>query len=335
MKRKRQWVKQAAIGFGVTIAALATFGAIWEAVASAAGRRNLAPSGKMVDVGGHRLHIYCVGEGHPTLVLESGAASMSALWGHVQPLAARHTRVCSYDRAGLGWSEPGPGPRDAVSIARELHALLKNAGEAPPYILVGYSYGGMLIRVYADQYPEQVVGLVLLDASYPGYGKHSAGARYFVCCVPLLARIGVTRFILRSTGLLRVFDDLPPEPRGQAKAFYSDASHISAATAEFRVLDESMRQIEATRHLGDLPLIVITIGRNVDGSRRRESWHEVQRGLAGLSNNSSYRILEQANHASMLTRQEHAVEVDRNIREVVEGVRADHGARMHSRIQDY
>jgi pimeloyl-ACP methyl ester carboxylesterase len=126
----------------------------YQALGTRADRRNFPPPGNLVDVGGHRLHIQCVGAGRPTVVLETGVLAMSALWGGVQPQVAVRTRVCSYDRAGLGWSEPGPVPRDAVRIASELRALLRNASEPPPYVLVGHSFGGLLVRVYTDRYPE-------------------------------------------------------------------------------------------------------------------------------------------------------------------------------------
>jgi pimeloyl-ACP methyl ester carboxylesterase len=114
------------------------------------------------------LHINCVGEGSPTMILESGLGTMSADWANVQPEVAKTTRVCAYDRAGTGWSEPGPEPRDPRQIARELHALLGKAGIDGPYVLVGQSFGGLYARMYAARYPNEVEGMVLVDASHPG-----------------------------------------------------------------------------------------------------------------------------------------------------------------------
>ena len=118
----------------------------------------------MVDVGGYRLHINCTGEGSPTVVIESGWGDMSATWGWVQPEVAKTTRVCTYDRAGMGWSESSPQPRTAREYAKELHTLLKKANEPGPYVLVGHSMGGFTVIVYAHDYPAEVSGLVLVDA---------------------------------------------------------------------------------------------------------------------------------------------------------------------------
>jgi pimeloyl-ACP methyl ester carboxylesterase len=113
------------------------------------------------------LHINCLGQGSPTVILESGLANMSADWANVQPLVAKGTRVCAYDRAGIAWSDPGPQPRDPGQIAGELHTLLGRAGIAGPYVLVGQSFGGLYVRMYAARYPDEVAGMVLVDASHP------------------------------------------------------------------------------------------------------------------------------------------------------------------------
>jgi len=126
------------------------------------------PPGKLIDIGDWRLHIHCTGEAHspqPTVVLEAGAGDFSVDWSLVQPRVARFARVCSYDRAGSGWSDLGPRPRTMHQIVWELHALLENAGERPPYVLVGHSYGGLLVRLYASTYPSEVAGMVLEESA--------------------------------------------------------------------------------------------------------------------------------------------------------------------------
>lgn len=117
------------------------------------------PPGKMVDVGGLRMHIHCQGEvskGTPTVLME--AAEFSLSWASVQPEVAKFARVCAYDRAGLGWSEASPDPRSGTNIVQELHTLLEQAGEKPPYLLVGHSKGGMYVRLFAQKYPLEVAG---------------------------------------------------------------------------------------------------------------------------------------------------------------------------------
>lgn len=165
-------------------------------------------------------------------MLETGALAMPALWGNVQPGVAVHTRACSYDRAGLGWSEAGPMPRDGLRIADELHALLRNAGEPPPYVLVGHSFGGLLVRVYADRYPGGVAGLVLLDSSHPDQlarlepvqGKPSFLDRLLPALLPVMARLGILRFSFRFTPAGHRFDGLGPRRAAEFMAFFADAS---------------------------------------------------------------------------------------------------------------
>jgi pimeloyl-ACP methyl ester carboxylesterase len=122
--------------------------------------------GKLVDVGGYRLHLNCTGKSGPTVVLIAGAGDFSFDWGLVQPGVSRFTLGCSYDRAGLAWSEPGPTPRTMKQDAYELHTLLKAARIRGPYVLVGHSIGGLIARVYAEQYPDEVAGMVLIDSTH-------------------------------------------------------------------------------------------------------------------------------------------------------------------------
>src|SRR5206468_1586863 len=130
--------------------------------------------GKLVDVGGHRLHLNVKGErtAAPTVVLEAGMGSMSSNWAWVRDDLARDGRVVSYDRAGLGWSDRSEGPIDAATGADELHAVLRAAGIGPPYILAGHSYGGLVVRMFADRYRADVAGMVLVDASHPDQWAH-------------------------------------------------------------------------------------------------------------------------------------------------------------------
>ena len=156
------------------VVALGLLGAAYESVAEAADARAYPPPGQMVDVGGYRLHINCIGTGSPTVVIDAGWGDSSAAWSSwVQPSAASTTRVCTYDRAGMGYSEPGPLPRTAERFAAELHALLANAGEPGPYVLVGHSMGGLTVRVFAHEYPADVAGVVLIESMSPSAAKAS------------------------------------------------------------------------------------------------------------------------------------------------------------------
>src|SRR4051794_23263430 len=187
------------IGSGKILAVvlgLALLGAAYESVSEAADARAYPPPGQMVDVGGYRLHINCVGTGSPTVVIESGLGDWSASWSNaVQPRAANTTRVCTYDRAGMGYSEPGPLPRTATRFAEELHTLLQRADIPGPYVLTGHSSGGFTVRRFAAAYPAEVIGVVLIDSTTPGQGAQaeaptSAG---WLSIATLPARVGLLR----------------------------------------------------------------------------------------------------------------------------------------------
>src|SRR5215210_6539689 len=167
----------------------------------------------MVGVGGYRLHINCVGQGNPTVVLDAGSGGMSAHWVRVQREVSGTTRVCAYDRAGMGWSEMGPDPRDAKQITSELHTLLKGAGIEGPYVLVGHSFGGMYMQTYAARYPDEVAGVVLVDSSTdpdqfshqpvmqdshrPQKQSFAVGSQLARFGVSLPARLGVVRLLFK------------------------------------------------------------------------------------------------------------------------------------------
>ncbi|MEZ4735051.1 MAG: alpha/beta hydrolase [Caldilineaceae bacterium] len=153
------WARRALLALLILLVALGAIGAAYQAMATVRDARAFPPSGQLVDVGGYRLHLSCIGQGSPTVILESGQANSLAVWSWIQPEVAKTTQVCAYDRAGIGGSDTGPLPRDARQMVRELHTLLQNAAIAPPYVLVGHSFGGLVTHVYAAQYPAEVAGL--------------------------------------------------------------------------------------------------------------------------------------------------------------------------------
>jgi pimeloyl-ACP methyl ester carboxylesterase len=156
------WIRRGLVSTIAGLLALAVIGAIYQAIATEMDQRTYPAPGKMVDVGTHSLHINCLGEGSPTVILEAANLGMSAHWVRVQQQVAKATRVCAYDRAGMGWSEAGPEPRDARQISSELHTLLNGAADTEgPYVLVGHSYGGLYARMYAAKYSDETAGVVL------------------------------------------------------------------------------------------------------------------------------------------------------------------------------
>src|SRR5215203_7176855 len=194
------WIRRGFVWTIVGLLALALIGAIYQIVATEIDQRAYSPPGEMVNVKGHLMHINCVGEGSPPVILEAANLGMSAHWVRVQQQLTKSTRVCAYDRAGMGWSETGPEPRDAKRISSELHTLLGGADSEGPYVLVGHSYGGLYARMYAARYPNQVAGLVLVDSSHPEQFTRSPEGRAMYeqirrlgAVLPFLTRLGVIR----------------------------------------------------------------------------------------------------------------------------------------------
>jgi pimeloyl-ACP methyl ester carboxylesterase len=315
-----RWVGKALLWVVVALLALAVIGAIYQAIATEIDRRTYPPPGQLVEVGGHRLHLHCVGQGTPTVILEAANGGMSAHWVRVQQEVAKATRACAYDRAGLGWSEPGPGPRDARQISSELHTLLGNAGIEGPYVLVGHSYGGLYVRMYADQYPDEVAGVILVDSSHPEqFTRSSEGramyerARRLTSMVPLPARLG----LIRLFDVFPAHPGLPPHQRTQVKAFNSSTRHLVTTTEEFSDTPETSAQVRSTESLGDKPLAVVSAGEQPPG------WLELQEELAALSSNSVHRTVDGAKHESLLYNRRDAQVTSTAIVEVVEAVRND------------
>ena len=205
-----RWTTRVLVGLCSLIVVTALTGALYQTVAT---RKDLAvtpPPGQLVDIGGYRLHLWCTGNGAPAVILDTGLGGSSAGWYFVQPDVARFTRVCSYDRAGMGYSDPGPSPRTARRIASELATLLDRSGIAGPVVLVGASIAGFNVRVFASDHPERAAGLVLVDASHEA-DRHEVPpmARF----VPLLSTVGVLRLFGVSFGVVRA----KPESSGRLR----------------------------------------------------------------------------------------------------------------------
>jgi pimeloyl-ACP methyl ester carboxylesterase len=244
-----------------------------------------AASGQLIDVGGHRLYIECAGTGSPTVVLQAGLGDSSAAWSRIAPDVAASTTVCAYDRAGHGRSDEAAGPQDGIALATDLHTLLERAGVGGPYVLVGHSSGGPYVRVFAERYPDQIAGMVLLDAqpadafaALPGYPAFYQNYRTVSTLSPSLARIGLLGPVL----------GLPADQSTPAAA--------RGARDEIVALPAALQQAQALTSLGDRPLIVLSAG-----SGQQTGWLEAQDRLPALSTNSSHRVLDAATHTSLIT----------------------------------
>lgn len=178
MKRSFLTIVRRTMLIGISFILVVLIGtAGYQGVLTAADKRNYPPQGDLVDIGGYRLHIVCKGEGQPTVLLESASDMMSSDWYWVQETVAHRTKVCAYDRAGVGWSDAGPAPRDALQVSKELRLLTQKARINGPLILVGHSVGALYVQQFASDHPESVAGLVLVDPGHPDMFERVPGFR--------------------------------------------------------------------------------------------------------------------------------------------------------------
>ena len=304
--------------------------------AGAVAKSNLAKQypapGQLVDVGGYKMHIYCTGQGSSTVILGGGTLENSLFWAGVQPEVARYTRVCSYDRAGSGWSEPGPQPRTATIMAEELHTLLVNAHIEGPYVLVGHSMGGLLMRVYTYNYPEEVVGMIMVDSLHEGQIVRLPEIQ------KRLLQEGIRQVrmlaLLRSTNVMALAPQFIPNPGipddayAQLQATTATSEIFETNVAELEVMEASFNEVLALRiaSFGDLPLIVLSAGlkettpslSDAENQQRLDEWQALQSELVTLSTNSKQIIAEQSGHNIQLDQPELVIE---SIREMLDALR--------------
>lgn len=272
--------------------------------------------GRTYTVGDHRLHLDCGGEGSPTVVLFSGLGEISASWAWITEATSPTTRVCAYDRAGQAWSDDVAEPQDGVTAAQDLHALLAEAGEQGPYVLVGHSIGGPYAMTYAAEYPDQVAGMVLLDSSsprqltdIPAYPMQYAVMRRGLALLPTLARVGVSRVVPTSS-------ELPGSAAGLVESMTSTTRAFRNGRDELAVIPIVLEQAQALTTLHDLPLAVLTASEKLDD----EGWPAAQDRMAALSSNSLHRVIE-GSHAGLVADKEPAAESTQAIAAVIAAVR--------------
>jgi pimeloyl-ACP methyl ester carboxylesterase len=213
----------------IVLVLIVLIGATYQGVTTAIERRRFPFPGRLVDVGGHQLHLYCTGTGAPTVVLEAPAAGMSAAWGWVQGSISQLTRVCSYERAGLGWSEAASRSFDPAAVPRELHALLMGSAEPGPYVVAGQGLGALFARWYAAEHPGSVAALILIDQPKPETAAARSELGRLLSVSPWLARTG----ILRATTILSsVAEGLPASSAGALIAFLNRPDHLARAAGE-------------------------------------------------------------------------------------------------------
>lgn len=338
-----------AVAILIVLAALLSLALAGRAYQSVGTSHDLAKHpapGKLFDLGTHRLHLFTLGEGSPTVLFESGLMSTLLSWRDAQPEIARSTRAVCYDRAGLGWSDLGPMPRDASRIVSELHDLLALAAIPPPYVLVGHSFGGLTTRLFAGRFPDEVIGLVLIDPVAPrewhppsdhNQKRIRTGAR-ILRRASSLCRWGVLRFVswmLRSgvkplaeplvrlmsrgapkgdgTSKSPLFWNLPPSERDMAPMFWVQPKFTATIASQLENLPMSAAQVfENSQSFEDKPLLVISAA-DTPASRREE-----HAALAALSSVGKHVTAERSGHWVMVDQPEIVREA---ISEVLESAR--------------
>ncbi|HYP45036.1 MAG TPA: alpha/beta hydrolase [Propionibacteriaceae bacterium] len=290
----------------LAVLALAAVGGGYQTVREAADAKAYPPPGQLIDVGVHRLHLNCTGSGSPTVVLDPGAGMKSSDLRLVSPAVARDTRVCVYDRAGRGWSEPAATPQDAKQITTDLHTLLQRGQVPGPYVLAGHSFGGLYALTFAARYPDEVAGMVLVDSTAPASAPESAAeprptaprdksydlSGRVSALISTSARLGLGRLIGQPT-----------------------ASALRSTIDEYAEGSSSAKQAASLRDFTDKPLVVLTAGVGSDSDKLAK--HEA---LARLSINSLHRVIQGADHPGMIVDEKGAAATTRAILDVVSSV---------------
>jgi pimeloyl-ACP methyl ester carboxylesterase len=311
--RTRRWLVYPLLA----VLALASIGGGYETVRESIDGTAYPPPGQLVDVGGHWLHLNCTGTGSPTVVLEPGLGEVSSAMVWIAQAVAHETRVCVYDRAGRGWSDPADDPQDAVQTAANLHTLLDRANIPGPYVLAGHSFGGLYVLTFAATYPDQVAGLVLLDSTAPRPGAApptKAGSYDLIGRISTL--LSATAHLGTAHLLPDAYDSLPARSRGEARATVSTARSVESYLNESREGAMSVHQAASLVDFAGKPLVVVTAGRGNDAT-----WQAAQNKLATLSTNSRHRVVADATHASLVLDQTHSAAASQAIRDVVTAVR--------------
>jgi pimeloyl-ACP methyl ester carboxylesterase len=283
------------------IAALVAAGAVYQAASVERESAEFPPPGMLVDIGGRKLHIVCIGEGAPTVIFEASGFGNSLSFAAARTEVAAQTQVCSYDRAGTGWSDPGPDVVTVGVLADDLHALLENAGITPPYVLVPSSIGGLTVEMFARRHAEQVAGLVFLDAANSDSLERRAPdiglmVRMGSCALPVLAQIGA----------LRVLDPWGLAPDAQAMALMYRTQRWQAFCAFARGIPQTVEEFRGAPALAaDVPLVVLSHEKPDDFLPKRleawapdviSDWYPSQQRFSELSTRGSWRIVPGSDH---------------------------------------
>jgi pimeloyl-ACP methyl ester carboxylesterase len=301
----RKIAERIVLGSITLVAIVIAASSAWNAIAL----HSIHPPGQWYTVNGHRMRIDCTGSSSPTLILDAGLGNDGLIWGGVQPVLAKTTRVCSYDRAGFGWSDPLSPPRDADRISAELHGLLHAAGITGPVVLMGHSIAGIYIRDYATRYPDQVAGLIFVDGSTPLQNRNPAFQREFAK-KPFQWLRDVQGQALFVAGMPRWFGQcshrLPGFDTAAAKLQAEDLCRTqwSAINAEMASFDRDGEETAHTGPYGALPVLIFSQDPAKDASPIARAWNQMQEDLKQLSTRSRRVIARGSTHYIQIDRPE-------------------------------
>ena len=331
-----RWARVGGVSLFVGLVLLLALGVVYQVVAAEIDGRRHPPPGEMVDVGGYRLHLDISGEGGdgaPTVLLDAGSQSASFQWGWVQPEVAKSFRVVAYDRPGNGWSEAPPAPLDAERFVEDLREALDVAGVDGPYVIVGHSMGSLTARAFAEAYPGEVAGAVLVDPR--NLSLHEDFPEDFPEATvpsgpPLVVRL---QGVAARAGVVRLLDplgdyagQLPARQEGEGRAYVASEKLYEGQWDDIRLAESAAPMLRDGEHLDDGPLVVLSAGEpdtmNFPPADRR-SFTRMHGEMAGdLSPRGEHRIVRGADHLSIVTAREYAWQVADAIRDVAERVRA-------------
>ena len=306
-----KWLKRIVLGLVAISALVVVSGIGYEQWSRWSAAREYPPPGELIDVDGRNIHLNCTGSGSPTVILEHGASNYGSVsWVLVQPEIAKANRVCSYDRDGVNWSDQRVEPRSAIQITDELHSVLNAASESPPYVMVGHSFGGELIRFYTYRYPQEVSGLVFVDSSHPDQNQRYADLFEYEA-EDYTWQDTIYDRMTAATGVMRIFDTVVygviPEEAKIAHEYTPQS--MPSLFREQLAVPQIRAEIRESGSFGDLPLIVLTGGEGIYGPTPEEAeemdeadvvelvkdgqlWLDMQGEIAMLSTISDHRVVE-------------------------------------------
>lgn len=305
----------------LAVLALASVGGAYQVLGARADAKAYPMRGQLVDIGGRSLHLRCTGTGTPTVLLQPGAGEFSSNMGWIAPAVARQTKVCVYDRAGRGWSEPADSPQDGAALVADLHALLARADIRGPYVLAGHSFGGLYTLAFAAQYPDEVVGMVLLDSTAPKPAVNPT-TRKVAGSYDVISHLSAMVATSGEVGLSRLYahveaGTLPPRSRDEIRASIAKADTVKSTIDEYVQANTAMEQAAQLTDFGSKPLVVLTAGK---GSA--PDWFTKQAAMAALSTNSAQRTIAGAVHEDLVAKQTDAAQSTQAILDVLAAVRS-------------